>query len=125
MDFMFQTPRDTDIMVKYDPYKRLYLCVPNDRYGYVCYLKDNITAGDVERDGCCYRKIGRWIPSMFDTMILKSRLERDVSIVSTKQGKRLTVHRKQPVQHPVSPSGHQDSFEVNTDARRQRQRQSQ
>ena len=118
MDFLYQASWHTDIMVKHDPYKRLYLCVPNDRYGYVCYRKDNITVADVEREGCCYKRISRLIPSMFDTMILKSRLDCDVSIVSTKQGKRLTVHQTRPLQHPGSPSGHRDSFEVNTDARR-------
>jgi hypothetical protein len=85
MDFTFQIVRDHDIMVRNDPTKRLYLCVPHHRYGYACYLKDSITHTELNGYGATYARVRSWYPRFLDQTVLKWNLESPAKIIHSKR----------------------------------------
>lgn len=72
------------VYIKRDTYNRIYLCIPHNTYGYVCYKKAYILEREVTNPTTIPTKISAWIPEFMDTYILKKRLEcKDLCIVQS------------------------------------------
>ena len=85
MDFSYQRRLDDDIVIGDSPRNRLYLCVPHQRYGYACYLRETITYGELNRYGVTYAKVRKWYPRFLDQAILQWNLESSARIIHSKR----------------------------------------
>ncbi len=80
-DFSYQRRLDDDIVLGDSPRNRLYLCIPHERYGYACYLREVITHGDLNRYGVTYVKVRRWYPKFLDRTIVEWNLGTSARII--------------------------------------------
>lgn len=85
MDFTFQIVRDDRVVVEEPPGKRLYLCIPHERYGYVCYPRESITQGELLRNRGTSSSVSRWYPRMFHWMVLEWNLDSEVRVIRKKR----------------------------------------
>jgi hypothetical protein len=70
------------VAVHHDGYNRIYLCVPHNSYGYVCYKKSYIFERELSNPDTEYTKISIWIPEFMDSYLLKKRLKvKELAIV--------------------------------------------
>jgi hypothetical protein len=82
MDFSFQIAR---VVVEEPPGRRLYLCIPHERYGYVCYPRARITQGELLRNKGAYSSVSRWYPRVLHSMVLEWNLDSSVRVIRPKR----------------------------------------
>lgn len=85
MDFSFQIVRNDNVVVEEPPGRRLYLCIPHERYGYVCYPRERITQGELVRNKGIYSSVSKWYPRIFHWMVLEWDLASEVRVIRPKR----------------------------------------